>query len=221
MASFESDEEQIEALKRWWQENGSSLLTGIVIVLVVLFGSRQWQASRIDKAEQASDLYESILPLVAQNSASTLTSESMGVLEASYDQLRNNHPDSIYTRYGALMLASVYVTQENYDQAAAELNWILDNPNLGFLKSTEEEFFLTARLRLARIKLAQGQAQEAISLLTAVDPLDLAAGYAEAEGDAYLQLDQTEQARSAYERAIALAPDNANIIDLKLRGLDG
>lgn len=219
MASYANDEEQVEALKRWWQENGSSLLTGIVIVLVVLFGSRQWQGAQLAKAEAASDLYEDVVQLALLDQASALTAESMAQLERSYDELRNEFEDSIYARYGAMMMATVYVNQENYDQAATELNWIIDNPELGFMQKAEEELFLTARLRLARVKLAQGLAQEALTIVTEVEPGALAAGFAEVQGDAYLQLGQSEQARSAYERAISLEPDNASFIDLKIRGI--
>ncbi|MDG1850508.1 MAG: tetratricopeptide repeat protein [Gammaproteobacteria bacterium] len=219
MASYANDEEQVEALKRWWQENGTSLLTGIVIVLVVLFGSRQWQGAQLAKAEAASDLYEDVVQLALLDQASALTAESMAQLESSYDELRNEFEDSIYARYGAMMMATVYVNQENYDQAATELNWIIDNPELGFMQKAEEELFLTARLRLARVKLAQGLAQEALTIVTEVEPGALAAGFAEVQGDAYLQLGQSEQARSAYERAISLEPDNASFIDLKIRGI--
>jgi predicted negative regulator of RcsB-dependent stress response len=219
LASYANDEEQVEALKRWWQENGSSLLTGIVIVLVVLFGSRQWQGAQLAKAEAASDLYEDVVQLALLDQASALTAESMAQLESSYDELRNEFEDSIYARYGAMMMATVYVNQENYDQAATELNWIIDNPELGFMQKAEEELFLTARLRLARVKLAQGLAQEALTIVTEVEPGALAAGFAEVQGDAYLQLGQSEQARSAYERAISLEPDNASFIDLKIRGI--
>jgi len=219
LASYANDEEQVEALKRWWQENGSSLLTGIVIVLVVLFGSRQWQGAQLAKAEAASDLYEDVVQLALLDQASALTAESMAQLESSYDELRNEFEDSIYARYGAMMMATVYVNQENYDQAATELNWIIDNPELGFMQKAEEELFLTARLRLARVKLAQGQAQEALTIVSEVEPGALAAGFAEVQGDAYLMLGQSEQARSAYERAISLEPDNASFIDLKIRGI--
>ena len=221
MASYASDEEQLEAIKRWWQENGTSLIVGVVIVLVVFFGSRQWQAAQVAKAGEASDLFETMMPLVATIQSSTLSDQSLAIVESSYDVLRNEHPNSIYTRYGALLMGSVYVSQDEYEQAAAELNWILENPDIGFLKSAEEELFLTARLRLARVRLAQGQAQQALDLVTAVEPLQMAAGYAEVQGDAYVELGQPDQARAAYERAMALDPQNAGLIELKLLGLDG
>ena len=221
MASYASDEEQIEALKRWWEENGKSLIAGVVIVLVVLFGSRQWQSAQLAKAEAASELYDAIMQLAVADATASLSDASMAILESSYNELRNDHTNSIYSRYGALMMASVYVNQENYEQAAAELNWVLENPDLGFMRSAEPELFLTARLRLARVRLAQDEPQEALALVTAVDPLELAAGYAEVEGDAYRDMGQHDAARSAYGRAISFGPDNASLIELKMLGLDG
>lgn len=219
MASYPTEEEQIEALKRWWKENGNSLLIGVAIALAALFGSRQWQDAREAEAEAASEAYESIVQQVAISQDSSLSADAMAALEATYDELRNDHPKSIYTRYAALMMASVYVGEDNYDQAAAELSWIMENPDLGFMKRSEPELALTARLRLARVKLAQGDAQQALDLVTAVDPGTLAAGYAEVEGDAYAQLGEDEQARGAYQRALDLRPDNVGFLQLKMLGL--
>ncbi len=219
MASYASDEEQLEALKNWWKENGSSLITGIAIVLVVFFGARWWQDSRQATAEAASEVYDGIIEQLALVQDSGLDAETLAAMESSYDLLRNDFPDSIYARFGALLLASVYVEQENYSQAQVELQWVLDNQELGFMKSAEQEVFLIARVRLARVLIAQERAQEALNLLAEVDPGTMAATYAEVQGDAYAQLGQVEQARAAYERAINLGPGNAGFIDLKMRGL--
>ena len=219
MASYASDEEQLEALKNWWKENGSSLITGIAIVLVVFFGARWWQDSRQATAEAASEVYDGIIEQLALVQDSGLDAETLAAMESSYDLLRNDFPDSIYARFGALLLASVYVEQENYSQAQVELQWVLNNQELGFMKSAEQEVFLIARVRLARVLIAQERAQEALNLLAEVDPGTMAATYAEVQGDAYAQLGQVEQARAAYERAINLGPGNAGFIDLKMRGL--
>ncbi len=220
MATYGSDEEQLEALQNWWKENGWSLLTGVVIVLVVFFGNRYWQGSVQANAEAASALYDGIMERMAVNVNAEINDEDLAAIEENYDELRNSFPDSIYARYGAMMLASAYVSKANYDQAAAELNWVMENQELGFMQSAEPELFLITRLKLARVRLAQEQPQAALDLLSVVDPGVLAAGFAEVQGDAYTQLGQLEQARAAYQRAIGLGPENASLIELKLRGLD-
>jgi len=220
LATYGSDEEQLEALQNWWKENGWSLLTGVVIVLVVFFGNRYWQGSVQANAEAASALYDGIMERMAVNVNAEINDEDLAAIEENYDELRNSFPDSIYARYGAMMLASAYVSKANYDQAAAELNWVMENQELGFKQSAEPELFLITRLKLARVRLAQEQPQAALDLLSVVDPGVLAAGFAEVQGDAYTQLGQLEQARAAYQRAIGLGPENASLIELKLRGLD-
>jgi len=220
LATYGSDEEQLEALENWWKENGWSLLTGVVIVLVVFFGNRYWQGSVQANAEAASALYDGIMERMAVNVNAEINDEDLAAIEENYDELRNSFPDSIYARYGAMMLASAYVSKANYDQAAAELNWVMENQELGFMQSAEPELFLITRLKLARVRLAQEQPQAALDLLSVVDPGVLAAGFAEVQGDAYTQLGQLEQARAAYQRAIGLGPENASLIELKLRGLD-
>jgi len=196
------------------------LLTGVVIVLVVFFGNRYWQGSVQANAEAASALYDGIMERMAVNVNAEINDEDLAAIEENYDELRNSFPDSIYARYGAMMLASAYVSKANYDQAAAELNWVMENQELGFMQSAEPELFLITRLKLARVRLAQEQPQAALDLLSVVDPGVLAAGFAEVQGDAYTQLGQLEQARAAYQRAIGLGPENASLIELKLRGLD-
>jgi len=220
LATYGSDEEQLEALQNWWKENGWSLLTGVVIVLVVFFGNRYWQGSVQANAEAASALYDGIMERMAVNVNAEINDEDLAAIEENYDELRNSFPDSIYARYGAMMLASAYVSKANYDQAAAELNWVMENQELGFMQSAEPELFLITRLKLARVRLAQEQPQAALDLLSVVYPGVLAAGFAEVQGDAYTQLGQLEQARAAYQRAIGLGPENASLIELKLRGLD-
>ncbi len=220
MATYGSDEEQVEALKRWWSDNGNSLLTGVVIVLVVFFGVRYWQTSQATTSGVASDIYQQIADLALANMTQPISEENLVSAQVLYTTLKTEHADSIYAKYAALAMARFLVDHEELDRAAIELQWILDNPELGLLKEADEELFLTARVRLARIKLSQGMAQEALDLVRAVDPGAFGGSYAEVEGDALLSLGQTEEARAAYERALAqLTTGNPVLLQLKLQDL--
>ncbi len=220
MATYGEDEEQVEAIKRWWNDNGTSLLTGIAVVLVVFFGVRQWQGSQAATSGAASGFYQQISELALANMTQAISEDDLLVAQSVYSTLKTEHADSIYTRYAALALASFQVEHDQLDMAAAELQWVLDNPDLGLMQSADEELFLTARLRLARVKLAQGQTQAALDLLKAVEPGSFAGGYAEVEGDALLSLGQTDAARAAYERALAQAnTGDPVLLQLKLQDL--
>lgn len=220
MATYGSDEEQIDALKRWWNENGTSLLTGVALVLAVFFGVRQWEAAQRNTSGIASDLYQQIATLAVANTQQPITEEGLLGAQAIYATLKSEHADSIYTRYAALAIASFQVEHEQLDMAAAELQWVLDNPKIGFFTEVDEELLLTARGRLARVKLAQGMPQEALDLVRAVEPGAFAGSYAEVEGDALLAQGQTDEARAAYERALAtLGTGNPVLLQLKLQDL--
>lgn len=220
MATYGNDEEQVEALKAWWNENGNSLLTGIVLVLVVFFGTRQWQAMQAADSGAASDLYQQLADLAIDNLTQPVSAEALQAAEAVYAQLRTDHEDSIYARYAALAVARFQVDQGNLDQAAAELQWVLDNSADSFFTKVDPELLLTARLRLARVKLAQDQADAALALLRAVEPGTFAAGYAEVEGDALYALGQRDAALAAYQRALAGAVNgNDALLRLKMQDL--
>jgi predicted negative regulator of RcsB-dependent stress response len=213
------DDEQIEALKTWWKENGTSLLTGITIVFVVFFGVREWQNSQDSENGAASDLYQQIAELAFANMAQPISAEDLLAAQGVYSQLKTQFSSSIYVRYAALAIAKFQVEHLQLEQAASELQWILDNPGGSFLQKVDEELLLTTRLRLARVRLSQGQAQQAMDLLKAVEPGSYAGSYAEVEGDVLLSMGQPDAARAAYQRALAVNQSNPVLLQLKLQDL--
>ncbi len=220
MATYASDDEQLDALKTWWQENGTSFLTGIAIVLALFFGVRQWQNSTVANDGAASDLYQQIADVSSAKMSQAVTEDDLLAIQGYYNQLKSEYESSIYTRYAALIMARFQAELNHLDAAAAELQWILDNPELGLLKSADEELFVVTRLRLAKIKLAQGQPQAAIDMLKVDNIGNFAAVYAELEGDALLSLGDREGAKAAYQRALAaITNGNPVLLNLKLQDL--
>lgn len=216
--AYDTDEEQIEALKRWWDENGTTIIVGIVLVVAVLFGTRYWDSSRLEMAEAASNVYIQLLDQVQSDTDLAVDDEELNSALALHAQLKDEFSGSIYSRYSALMMARLYVQNGNLAGAAAELNWILDNPKLGVFQSIPEELALTARARLARVVLSQGDAQGALDLLSAVEAGAFAGNYAEIQGDAYTALGRIDDARQAYQQALDLGV-NAEIVTLKLNDI--
>lgn len=222
--AYDTDEEQLEALKRWWKENGTSLIAGIVIVAAVYFGIGQFQESRRNEAGQASERYQLLSDLALANMTQVIGDQDMVAAQATYTDLKQNFPDSIYTRYGALIMARFHVEQGNLERAAAELQWILDNPELGLFNEADEELFTITSLRLARVKLAQGQPSEALSLIESLEIKDaFLPAYAEIEGDIQLALGNRDAARASYERALAALQEsgtgNPVLLQMKLYDL--
>ena len=59
--AYETDKEQLDALKAWWKENGRVVVAGLVVGLGGVLGWTSWQSYTERQAENASRLYEEIV----------------------------------------------------------------------------------------------------------------------------------------------------------------
>ena len=57
MADYETEEQQVEALKEWWKENGIAVVSGAILGIAALGGWRGWSWYQEKQANEASDLY--------------------------------------------------------------------------------------------------------------------------------------------------------------------
>lgn len=189
MDEFESEDQQIQAIKKWWKENGASLLLGLGIGVAALLGWREYLAYQTDHSAEASDLYQAVQTQVASN---RLDDEHI----RKADTIRNEYAD---TPYAALVsLAQAKHAYENGDPESAimHLRWAIDN-------SAEVDVKNVAVLRLARLLIAQKKYDEAESILNSEHPPAFTAAYEELKGDLFVARGQIAQARMAYDKAIS------------------
>lgn len=218
MALNAAEEETVEALKKWWDENGKQLALMIVVVLAGYSGWLLWQNSRLASADAASDLYEEILSIAAVTEGVTVgAAEGARVLELA-DELRAEHSDSIYALFASLFDAQQAVRVNDLEAAESSLQWILDNQQTGFFKQTDAGLILTTKLRLGRIILARGDAERALILVNNVNPVSYEPGFAELRGDIYFALGRIVDAREAYVAA-QQAGSNSDALRMKLDNL--
>lgn len=203
MADHITEEEQIETLKRWWAENGTGIVTGVVLALAGYFGYQWWQTSERDKAEAASNLYQSFVEAVSANEGQP-DNKQLTTAKSVARQLKDEFGKRIYASQAALRLASIAAKDNDLQAAAKQLQWVLDN-------ASEPSMELLAKRRLAEVKAARGEPDEALALLEGEVPPAFAALYAETRGDILLQKGDESGAHSAYQQALAqLLPDQAN-----------
>ena len=121
---------------------------------------------------------------------------------------------SAYSDQADLAAARVQVETQQLDQAAARLTQVLHS-------TRDPELALVARLRLARVQLAQKQPDEALKTLDAVPAGAFAARYAEVRGDALLAKGDREGALKQYREARASGADTVDpdLLDLKINEL--
>ncbi len=194
MDTYRTEEEQVEALKNWWGENGRSTIFAVALALAAGFGWQGWQSYQQEQSEAASLLYEEMMEFVGQGTETSQV-ESLKTLG---ERLKADFPASSYAQFAALHLARIAVAEDRLQDAESELRWVLT-------QGPVSEVALLAELRLARVMAARGESQAALDILAAADPGAYAAAYAEAEGDIYLDIGDNDAAIAAYERALGLA----------------
>ncbi|MCY3688117.1 MAG: tetratricopeptide repeat protein [Gammaproteobacteria bacterium] len=218
MAISAAEEENIEALRRWWDENGKFLLLIVIVAAAGYGGWSFWQQSSASGRATASDLYEEIL-IAAQPLDVTQEPDAAVIVELA-DQLMENHPGSIYARYGALFSAQQSVQQGDLAAAEEVLQWVVDNAQTSIIQRADEGLVLTATLRLGRVMLARGDPDRALLLVNSVDPRSFEPGFHELRGDIYLVLGRPEDARDSW----LAAQDAGSVSDglrMKLENLGG
>lgn len=199
MALHAAEEESIEALRKWWDENGTMLIIVAVTVVLAWGGWTFWQNSRISTIDAASNLYEEILSL-AQSGLEIPAEDRAGIFQAA-EALKTDYSASVYALYGSMFAAQQAVEANDLDKAEQELQWILTNKRDGLFNKTDEGLILTASLRLGRVILAKGDAQRALDVIDGLNPQSFEADFAELRGDIYVAQDRVVDARDAYNTA--------------------
>ncbi|MFV8783610.1 YfgM family protein [Microbulbifer sp. SA54] len=215
MADHLTEEEQIESLKRWWKENGSGIVTGVVLALAAYFGWQWWQGKERADAEAASNIYQGFVEAVSANEGKP-DNKQLTTAQSLARELKDDYAKRIYAAQASLRLAALAAEKNDLETAAKELQWAIDNTSDDALK-------YVATRRLAAVKAARGEEQEALALVSGNVPSEFAALYAETRGDILVQQGDKDAARKAYEEArTQLLPEQASagqLLALKLEAL--
>ncbi|MBR9884294.1 MAG: tetratricopeptide repeat protein [Oceanospirillales bacterium] len=205
MAELRTEEEQIEAIKNWWKENGRSLLLAIAVAVAAVFGWQGWQKRQDAQATNASITYQELVDSALALRSAPDADAQRATAEHLSETLKNDYSSSGYAVLGALLMAKVNVDASDLDKALSELVWAEEN-------AQEPEMKQLAQLRIARIKLAQGDAAAARDLLKSANATYFTAAYEELLGDAFVALGDVAQARKAYDSALSVATPQAKAV---------
>lgn len=195
MEQYRTEEEQVEALGRWWKENGRSTVAAVVIALAAGLGWQAWQSHDTQQDVQASDLYQGLLRAIDSQDPSAATQQGTELAE----QLKREFGDSSYAQFAALHLAAMAVNDGKLADAEAQLRWVLAKA------PADSDTARVARQRLARVLAAAGDTEQALKLLADAKPGPYAASYAVAQGDVLLAAGRRDEARTAYALALETA----------------
>jgi len=192
---METDDEQVEKLKKWWEENGRSVIAGVIIGVGGLFGYRYWIDLQEATAEAASAQFVQMMEALK-------SSDNAAVAERA-DTLISEYADTEYATLARFALARNLVDSGKYDEAQTQLEQIIgtvgDAP-LGYL----------ARKRLASVQVQSAQLEQALVTLSVKFPPAFGAGVDELKGDIYAQQGKIDEAANAYREALSATPRPAN-----------
>ena len=208
MADHLQEEEQLEAISQWWQENRTSVIAAVVLTLGGTVGWSQYEGYTSEKAVAAANTYDGLL----QERESGESAEELALISAG---LRETHDGQAFAEFASLQVAAAAVEAGDLVLAHAELESVMATVEL------DSTLGQLVQLRLARVMAASGDEAAAVAILEQGSS-SFPASYAQALGDIHLAAGRESEALLAYQSAqtesLALG-GQLGLVDLKVSGL--
>jgi len=194
----DTEEEQVEQIKKWWNSNGKQIIAGAVIGLAGIWGWNTYSDYQDKQSLDARSLY--------LNFASD--SNNLG----AYDKLTTDFSSSSYSDQAILLMAKYLFDMGNYTQALSVIKPLINN--------SSSVIATTAVLRAASIYLQLGQHDQALLILEGQSDDGFSGLIYNLMGDIYLDLGNHAEAQKYYRLAIDNVTENSNLTQLILIKLD-
>lgn len=210
MTEMRTDEEQIEAIKKWWEENGKQTVVAAVVVIGGWFGYQGYENSVKTTGEAASAVYQQVLTLSASEEEA-----DKGQRAVLLDQLQSEYSSTVYAQFASLFKAKDAVEAGDLALAETELTSVVSN-------ATDASIQHLATVRLARVMIALEKLDDALALLNNDKAGAFEAEYEETKGDALKAKGDLDAAREAYGKALEAAQRigaNNPVLKMKLDDL--
>lgn len=201
--------EQGERVRTWLRNNGSSLIGGIALGLAALAGWQWWEGQGVRKQHDAA--------LEFHQFAQALGAKEYDKAQAHATVLATQYAESPYVALAALRNAQALHEQGKDEDALKALESV---PAQGLDPALTQ----LAKVRAARLLVGLGKHEEALAQLGADADTWFPAIAAEIRGDAALALGRRDDARAAYEKALAsldVAAPTRPMVEMKLTETGG
>lgn len=182
-----TEEEQLAAIKKWWNKHSNVITIALSVVLLVMVGIKYWNWHQEKVSMQASTAYEQLM-LAFSNQ------DSKGV-QAYANQLINEYSQTVYADAARLSLAKLFISEEQYAKARQTLEYVANHAKMTALRQV-------AKIRIARLYVAEKEYDKALAQLTSVDDSTYTPVISELKGDIYAATGKYQQAITAYKEAI-------------------
>jgi predicted negative regulator of RcsB-dependent stress response len=200
------EQEQVDALKAFWQQYGNLITWALVAALLVYAGITGWQWWQREQAVKAGAMFDELDRAVQAGDVDKTV--------RVFGDLKERYPRTAYTQQGGMLAAKLQFDKGKADDARASLNWVIEH-------AVDDEYRSLARLRLAGVLLEAKQYDDALKQLDGVSGA-FAALAADRRGDVLLAQGKKEEARNAYQQAYKTMDEKVEyrrLVDAKLTAL--
>ncbi|GJL45894.1 TPA: YfgM family protein [Citrobacter farmeri] len=204
MEIYENENDQVDAIKRFFAENGKALAVGVILGVGALVGWRYWNSHQTESARSASLAYQTVVSSLSAGKA-----EDLSAAEKFAADNKNT-----YGALASMELAQQFVDQNQLEKAAAQLQQ-------GLAATSDENLKAVITLRLARVQVQLKQADTALKTLENVKGEGWAAIVADLRGEALLSKGDKQGARSAWEAGVKsnASPALSEMMQMKINNL--
>ena len=186
MDEFLSEAEQWERAKAWLRSYAPWIVSGVVVALGGIAGWNWWQERQDRIGLEASAKYEQLTEALGRNEISRATTLSA--------ELERDYPNSPYVDQAHLFDSRIAVEAGDLAKADKLLRGIMD-------RTKDGQLALIARLRLARVQLAQNKPDDALATLSGKPAGAFEGRFHEARGDVLFAKGDKEGALKEYRAA--------------------
>ena len=197
----DTEDEQVEQIKKWWKSNGRQIIAGAVIGLAGIWGWNSYSSYQDQQLLEARALYLNY------------ASDSSNV--GAYEKLSEDFANSSYTDQATLLMAKNMFDEGNYSEALNLIEPLTEHSNSMISSS--------AILRLVSIYLQTSQHDKALTLLEPYSDESFGGLVHNLMGDIYLDIGNKSKAQEHFSKALDAVTENSNLgqlIQIKLDDLN-
>lgn len=199
MEIYNNEDEQLDAVRSFFRNNGKAMVVGVVLGIGALFGWRYWQSNQQQTSANVSMSFDQAIE----------HSNNMANLNAFVQANENT-----YGVFAALKLAQEYVDKGDFANARQQLLWAQRH-------TKDDNLLSTVNLRLARVQQQEKQFDDALKTLDAVQKGGWFAQAQAIRGDVLAEKGDVKGAREAYRLASESDPSPVleELLRIKLNNL--
>jgi predicted negative regulator of RcsB-dependent stress response len=187
MAYDLEEQEQLDALKAWWKDNGNHVLMVVTAAFVAFAGFQGWKYYQHQQGMQASAEYEALTQMDVKD---------VKKIRSVSGQLMEKFSGTPYAARAALMAARANYEAGDVKSAHAQMEWAIKHTSDDSVKSI-------AQLQLAGLQFEEKKYDDALKTLADKHDPAFDGLLSDLKGDILVAQGKPAEAKKAYAEALA------------------